>query len=200
VFAWLASWSATRSKREARSRVCLLRVFFHCAGLNLARFSTTELLFKEYRDMNAQVQAPSDGAFGLRTNKDFFWYAPNAAASVSSVAPNATQNIQIDADADFYWVATTYQIDILAATLTEATNIIPLVTLQIVDTGAGKYLSNVGIPLAAFAGDGKRPYRLIRPRLFGANSTIQLNWTSYVAAGTTYNIRFVMHGYKQYTR
>lgn len=138
--------------------------------------------------------------FGQKEEMDFFWYTPNGAATLSVAAPAASQNIQIDSDADFMWIATSYQADIAGATLTEATNVIPLVTLQIVDTGSGKYLSNNPVPLAAFAGDGKRPYRLIKPRLFGANSTIQLQWANYVTGATVQTIRLVMHGFKVLSR
>lgn len=148
--------------------------------------------------MDARQNADNDGAFNPRVgNKDFFWYAVRV-TGLSSVAPNATGIIQIDADADFYCVAMTFQADIAAATLTEATNVIPLVTLLITDSGSGKNLSNVPIPIAAFMGDGKRPYRLIRPRVFGATATVQLGFVAYVAAGTAYNITTVMHGYKKY--
>lgn len=151
--------------------------------------------------MNAVVQTPNvDGAFNPRVgNKDFFWYSARQ-TGLSSVAPTGTQLINIDADADFYAVAMTYQADIAVAALTENTNVIPLVNLLITDTGSGKALSNNAIPIPAFMGDGKRPYRLIRPRVFAASSTIQLGFTSYVAAGTTYNITIVFHGYKVYIR
>lgn len=149
--------------------------------------------------MSPQAQA-AELAFGdKRGDKDFFWYGPPAAFNLSSVAPTITNNIQIDSDANFMWIATTYQIDIAGAAINESTNPIPLVTLQINDTGSGKFMMNVPVPLGSLAGDGKRPYRLPRPRIFGANATIQLNWTSFVAAGTTYTIRFTMHGFKIYT-
>jgi hypothetical protein len=139
-----------------------------------------------------------DGAFNPRLGvKDFFFYG-NRVTGLSSVAPTATGIIQIDADADFYCVALTYQADIAGAALTEATNVIPLVNLLVTDSGSGKSFSNIALPIAAYLGDGKRPYRLIRPRVFGATSSIQLAYTAFVAAGTTYNITLVMHGYKRY--
>lgn len=142
---------------------------------------------------NRQIPAfnPRDGM------EDYFWYA-NRVTGLSSVATTATGIINIDADSDFYCVAFSYQADIAGAILTESTNPIPLLTLQINDTGSGKSLSNVPLPIGTMAGDGKRPYRLVRPRVFLSNATVQLNWTAYQAAGTTYNITFVMHGYKVY--
>lgn len=140
---------------------------------------------------NSQVFNPKDG------NEDYFWYGARV-TGLSSVAPNGTSIINIDADSDFYCVAFSYQADVAVAALTESTNIIPLVTLQINDTASGKALSNIPLPLAAMAGDGKRPYRLVRPRVFASNGTVQLQWQSFVAAGTTYNITFLMHGFKVY--
>ncbi len=142
----------------------------------------------------------ADGAFNPRFGKeDFFWYTPTTGAVILSVAaPAASQQIQIDSDADFFWIATSYQADIAGATLTDATNVIPLVTLQIADTGSGKYMSNAPIPLSTFAGDGRLPYRLIAPRSFAANSVIQLNWANYVTGGTVQSVRIVLHGYKRY--
>lgn len=140
---------------------------------------------------------------GNFNNMDFFWYrAPSFV--INSTIPAVTNNIQIDASANFLWIATTYQASIVAdgvvlgALVTEATNVIPLVNLQIADTGSGKFMSNLPIPLAAFAGDGKNPYRLVKPRIFGKNATIGLNWSPFVVAGTNYRIDFVLHGYKVY--
>jgi hypothetical protein len=130
-------------------------------------------------------------------NADVFWYGARV-TGLSSTATTGTSIINIDADSDFYCVALSYQADIAAAALTEQTNIIPLVNLLITDTGSGKSLSNVTLPMGTYMGDGKRPYRLPAPRVFLSNATIQLNYTSYVAAGTTYNITTVLHGYKVY--
>lgn len=118
---------------------------------------------------------------------------------VQALAPAATlpSQINIDAGTDFYWVATTYQVDITGAAQTESSIVIPLVTLIITDTGSQRQLMNMATPLTNIAGPGERPYRLILPRLFRANSIIQFNWTSYVASGTTYsNIYLTMHGFR----
>lgn len=148
------------------------------------------------------TQNPRIAAFNPReTGEDYFWYAVSV-SGLQSTAPTATSLINIDADSDFYCVAFSYQASIITANLgalvTEATNVIPLVTLQINDTGSGKSLSNIPISLGAYAGDGKRPYRLVRPRVFLSNATVQLNWASYVVAGSVYRIDWVMHGYKVY--
>jgi hypothetical protein len=139
--------------------------------------------------------------FDPRTDgSDYYWYIANPTnAGVSPLAPAATGNasIQIDAGTDFYWIATTIQADIAGGALLESTDIIPLVTLLINDTGTSRNLMNAPVPLGSVCGDGKRPYRLVRPRLFRANSIINLTFTNY-SAGTTYaNLYLTLHGYRR---
>jgi hypothetical protein len=135
--------------------------------------------------------------FDPRTDgSDYYWYVTNP----NAIAPAATANasIQIDAGTDFYWIATTIQADLQGGALTESTNIIPLVTVLINDTGTSRNLMNAPVPVPNIVGDGKRPYRLVRPRLFRANSIIGFTFTGYQAAGTTYtNLFFVLHGYRR---
>ncbi len=126
---------------------------------------------------------------------DVMFYATNV-QGLASTAPNGSSLIQIDSGVDFYWVASTYQADLAGAAQTESTAVIPLVNVLINDTGSRKNLQNIAFPVSSIAGPGERPYRLIRPRLFRASSTINFTWTSIVAAGTTYaNLFLVMHGY-----
>lgn len=143
---------------------------------------------------------PNAPTFNPReTGSDYFWYTHPAISTLANTAPNATGLINLDADSDFYCIALSYQASIADAALTESGNVIPLVRVQITDTGSGKALMNTPISLAAMAGDGKRPYRLARPRVFLSNATIQIAYTSYVAAGTTYtDLQLVFHGYKVY--
>ena len=143
---------------------------------------------------------PNPQVFNPRENgSDYFWYTHPAINTLSSVAVTAVGLINLDADSDFYCVALSYQVSIADAALTESTNVLPLVRVLITDTGSGKALMNTPIALTALAGDGKRPYRLVRPRVFLSNATIQIGYTSYVAAGTTYSdLQLVLHGYKVY--
>lgn len=118
---------------------------------------------------------------------------------VQALTPGSSlpSQINIDAGTDFYWVATTFQADIAGAAQTYTSKVIPLVTVIITDTGSQRQLMNAAVPLPTIAGPGDSPYRLILPRLFRANSIITVNWTSYVAAGTTYsNIYLILHGFR----
>lgn len=142
--------------------------------------------------------ASDPGVFNPRnSNADYFWYS-NRVTGLSSVSTTATGLINLDSDSDFYCVGMSYTADIAAAALTESTNVLPLITVLITDTSSGKALMNTPVPIPSIMGDGKRPYRFVRPRVFPANGTIQLAYTAYVAAGTTYNITVTLHGYKVY--
>ena len=143
--------------------------------------------------------ASAPNTFNPRENgSDYFWYSTRI-TGISSASPAATGLINLDSDSDFYCIALTAQADIAGGALTESTNLLPLVTLQITDTGSGKALMNAPVLLPALVGDGKRPYRLARPRVFLANATIQCAFNAgFLAAGTTYKIQLVFHGYKVY--
>jgi hypothetical protein len=135
--------------------------------------------------------------FDPRTDgSDYYWYVTNFAAALAAAATTNTQ-IQIDAGTDFYWIASSYQADLAGAAITDSGNIIPLVTVLINDTGTSRNLMNSALPITTIAGDGKRPYRLVRPRLFRANSVINFTWVNYSAATTYTDIYFVMHGYRR---
>jgi|ERR1700732_1588560 len=135
--------------------------------------------------------------FDPRTDgSDYYWYVTNFGAALAAAA-NTQTNIQIDNGTDFYWIATSYQADTAGATLTESTNLLPLVTVLINDTGTSRNLMNSALAITCIAGDGKRPYRLVRPRLFRANSVINFTWVSYEAAITVTNIYLTLHGYRR---
>ncbi len=133
------------------------------------------------------------------TGSDYFWYTHTPIQTLANATPTATAFINLDADSEFYCVALTYAASIADAALTESTNVLPLVYVQITDTGSGKSLMNAPVALYSLMGDGKRPYRLVRPRTFQPNGTIQLAFTAFVAAGTTYSdLAVTFHGYKVY--
>ncbi len=147
--------------------------------------------------MNAQAPNQAPQSFNPRANNsDYFWYAASV-AGISSVAQAATGLINLDADSYFYCVALTAVTNIAGAAYTESTAPLPLISLQITDSSTGKALMNTPILIPGFLGDGKRPYRFVRPRVFQPNGTIQLSFSgALLAAGTTYGIQVIFHGYK----
>lgn len=129
------------------------------------------------------------------------WYSYTATVLSANFAAGATAQatISIEADSYFYFNALSYTADLAGAALTESTNIIPLASLVILDTGSGRQLMAQPAPLPSIAGDGKRPYRLPKPRRFAPTSQIVLTLVNYSAA-SAYNLRVTFHGFKVYTQ
>lgn len=136
-------------------------------------------------------------AFGAGKASDAFWYTASV-AGLSSVAPNGNALVNMDGDSYFWCVALTAVANIAGAAYTESTAPLPLVAIQIADTGTGKTLMNASVLIPGMFGDGKRPYRFVKPRVFNPNATVQFTFdASLMAAGTTYGIQVIMHGWKQ---
>jgi len=130
-----------------------------------------------------------------RTRRDFYIYEAEALA----IAPAGSANdiINIEADSDFILQKFAYESDIAAAAYVFNTKPIPLITIQLIDSGSGRQLMQNPIPVASFMGDGQLPFILPNPRKFLRNSTIQVAFTNFDAA-VTYNIRLAFIGYKIY--
>lgn len=129
------------------------------------------------------------------TRRDFYIYEAEALA----LAPAGVANdiINIEADSDFILQKMTYEADIAAAAFTFTTRPIPLVTIQLTDSGSGRQMMQNAIPLSSFMGNGELPFIVPNPRKFLRNSTIQVAFTNFDAA-VTYNIRLAFIGYKIY--
>lgn len=124
-------------------------------------------------------------------------YTYEALASLLAPAGSANDVINIEADSDFILEKLAYQSDIAAAAYLESTRPIPLITIQIVDTGSGRQLMQNPIPVESLFGSGELPFVLSQPRKFERNSTIQIAFTNFDAA-VTYSLRLAFIGYKVY--
>lgn len=144
---------------------------------------------------------PSTGTgFVKAGNRDqFFNIVPFPAAGLAPAAVT-NQILPISADADFYWNATSYQADNHGSVtaLTESTNPIPLITVLVTDTGSSRQLMNAAVPVPSIAGDGKRPYRLLYPRLFRRTTSINFTFQNLDTA-LTLDLSLVLHGFKVYS-
>ena len=141
---------------------------------------------------------PSVGVFApAKGNCDFFSYVANL-AELDAGDSNVDQ-IQISADSDFYWNATTYQVDIAGAAFTDSTRPIPNITMQITDNGSNRNLFDEPVPIPTIAGTGELPYRLIHPRLFTRSTSFTVSFANYDAAADYDNLYVVFHGFKVYT-
>lgn len=125
--------------------------------------------------------------------RDFYIYD----IDFDGLAADATANgqIQIQADSDFELQKLTHFTDIAAGVETEATRVLPLVTLQITDTGTGRQMFNIAVPIPGVMGDGRIPFILSTPKLFTRNASVAIQVSNYSAA-TTYNLRLQLIGAK----
>jgi len=134
--------------------------------------------------------------FDPRTDgSDYYWYVTDPGAL--NAGANGNSQIQIDAGTDFYWIATTIRPDIAGAAVNQGNIPSPNVLVTINDTGTSRNLMNGALPLSELAGDGREPYRLVRPRLFRANSVINFTYVSYEAVVNYAHLYVVMHGYRR---
>lgn len=70
-------------------------------------------------------------------------------------------------------------------------------TILVTDTGAGRNLSNIAVPLSNLAAPNQYGQRLVQPNFFAAASTISITLTS-LASATDYNVRLTFAGVKVY--
>ncbi len=130
--------------------------------------------------------------------KDFYVYEEDFTTGTNNAVAagaTATGNINIQADSDFVLQKLTYFADISAAVQTDSSRVIPLMTAQIKDTGSGRDLFEVALPVSNVFGTGVLPFILPTPKLFLARSTIAITVTNF-SASTTYNLRLSFIGYK----
>lgn len=140
-----------------------------------------------------RIQTQPQGIVMPEPRRDFFVYNVNALA----VAPGATAlgAIQIQADSDFELQKLTQFSDIAAAGQTAAGRVLPLVTIQVTDTGTGRTLFSAPVPIPGIFGDGTIPFILQTSKVFTKNSALQIALTNYDAANT-YNVRLQLIGSK----
>ncbi len=125
--------------------------------------------------------------------KDFYVYEEDFSALTSGAT--ALGSINIQADSDFVVQKLTYFADIAAGAQLDSTRIIPLVSIQITDSGSGRNLMEAPVALSNIFGTGELPFILPQPKLFLARSTISISVTNFDAA-VTYNLRLSLIGYK----
>jgi hypothetical protein len=122
-------------------------------------------------------------------------------ANVTSLAggANTTNNINIQADADFLIQALVYFADLALATQTQSTQVLPLCTVLLTDSGSGRQFMDTDVAINSIFGyGGVQPFVLPQPKLMAARSTLVVKTTNFTAA-TTYNIRLSFIGVKLFS-
>lgn len=146
------------------------------------------------------AQVPAIGVFApQKGNADYFIYPLSVASIAPGVAATAVVQLQISADSDFYWNATSVMADIAGAVQTDSSRVLPLVTVQIQDQGSNRNLFNSAVPITGIAGANGEPYRLVHPRLFTRATSISATFVNISAATTYANLFLLLHGFKVYS-
>jgi len=129
--------------------------------------------------------------------RDFYSYTQRVA--LTGVVGNTTSAIfQIEADSYFYLNAISYQADVALAALTDGTNVVPLVTVVIFDSGSGRQLMANPVPINCISGYNGGPFRLAKPRRFAPTSQITATFVNY--STNAYNISYCLSGFKVYAQ
>lgn len=129
--------------------------------------------------------------------RDFFAYTLNFVDVLNGTAQQGA--IQIQADSDFELTKFTMFADIAGAVQTEATRVLPLVTVQITDTGTGRALFAAPLPIPAIMGDGRIPFILPVPKIFSANASVAIQVANFSAATDYAGLRLCLIGAKIFT-
>lgn len=109
----------------------------------------------------------------------------------------AQTSVNIDADSRFHWVKGAYFADIAAAAQTDSTRVVPLITVQLTDTGSGRNFFDAPVPISSYFGTGELPFIMPVVQMFDPNSTIKAEFTNFDAA-STYNLRLQLIGFKEF--
>lgn len=125
--------------------------------------------------------------------KDFYIYNLNFLALAA--AASATDSFNIQADAAFRLEKLTFFADIAAATQTDATRVIPSVTLLLTDTGSGRQMMSGAVPISSFFGTGQFPFIMQQPKIFAPRATVSVTVANFDTAAT-YNIKLSFIGTK----
>jgi hypothetical protein len=161
-------------------------------------------LFAQLQQLQGQVNSLSrDGAFAPSSNdpyvvpgpRDFYSYTQRV--SLTGVVGNTQGMVfQIEADSYFYLNALSYQADIALGPNTDSTNVVPLVSIVLFDSGSGRQLMANPVPLNCIAGYNGSPFRLPKPRRFASTAQITATLVNYSA--NAYNISLCLSGFKVY--
>lgn len=125
------------------------------------------------------------------------WYVYNVQFDDLAPGDVGTDNVAVEADANFILVKLAGFADIAQAAQEYDTRVVPLVTLQITDTGSGRQLLNGETAWSNIVGWGEIPYILPIRRKFKANSTIRVQATNFDVA-VTYNLKLSFSGIKDF--
>ncbi len=127
--------------------------------------------------------------------KDTFTYSTSFSNANLTAGNTVTNNLAIQADADFIILAQTFEADVAAAGQTFSSATYPLVNVLLTDTGSGRQLMNQAVPVPSIFGNGQFPFVLPQPKKLDARSNLAVAVTNRDAA-QAYNLTLNFIGAK----
>jgi hypothetical protein len=128
-----------------------------------------------------------------KPHREFFVYGIDfLALTALSVSQSS---IQIQADSTFELQKLSFFADVALAAQTQGTRILPLVTLQITDSGTGRNVFSTDLALPSVMGDGQIPFILPVTKMFKPNTSLLVSVTNF-SATEDYNLRLSLIGAK----
>lgn len=125
----------------------------------------------------AQPTNQNQGSGKIAT--DFFVY--DVVFNTVLFGTTQTGNIQIQADSDFEIQKLTAQVfQTLAAD--QSTTVVQALSVLITDTGTGRQLSDIAVPLSNLFGDARLPFILPNTKILSARSILAIQVTNYSSA------------------
>jgi len=150
-------------------------------------------LESKLQGQNNTLSALGQEPGGQGVIKDFYVYQEDFAAVLAGQSQTGSINVQ--ADSDFVLQKMTFVADLAGNPQTDSGRIIPLMSVQITDTGSGRNLMEAACPIPSIFGTGQIPFILPQPKLFLARSSITITVSNFSAA-TDYNARLSFIGHK----
>ncbi len=133
---------------------------------------------------------------GKGLQKSFYIYT----LSLASLAAGATNSdlVNIENDSQFVWIKTSIFADIAGAVQTDESRVLPLINVQLTDTGSARQFFDEPQPVGNFAGSGQLPQILPAPFIFSNNANINASFTNFSNATTYANIKLSLIGFRVY--
>lgn len=130
---------------------------------------------------------------------DFYTYG--AYITGLAVATSQTTSIQIEADSDFEIIKLTYDAFVDIDTAVEAASrSIPAVNILLTDTGSGRQLMNIPIPVDALFGTAELPFILPKSKILYSRAVLAITFYNLSASLAYDRIAINFHGRKIFNR
>lgn len=110
----------------------------------------------------------------------------------------AVDNVTIEANSDFILTKMTQFSDVAGAPQTADTRVIPLVRLQLTDTGSSFNLFDEPEAMGNITGFGAIPFILPLAYRFARNATLRGEFTNFSAATTYDSVQLTLIGFRNY--